>query len=304
MSGRWEEVVKLAFGGKRFRDHALDISALSALSRFQEIVAETAKSIWRAANPNRERIPRGFEERVRLCLRRIDSGSAVAPLEVYVEEPEEQGLFELEPTEVIEAIDLARRVYRAVENDEPLPDSFPKALVDEYKRLGQGLADDESIEVIVERKEPARVTDKSRSRLASFKESVHESQVNVAGEVKEADVHRKQFHVWVNDNTSIKVEFTLEQEDKVTSALKEHRTRRLQVKGRGEFSPEGKLQRITQVEELELRPIREVLYDATARPIEDIFSELASEVPEEDWKKLPPDLTDNLDHYLYGTPKQ
>ncbi len=34
------------------------------------------------------------------------------------------------------------------------------------------------------------------------------------------------------------------------------------------------------------------------------FQELAREVPAEEWAKLPADLTDNLDHYLYGTPKK
>ncbi len=54
MAGKWKEVVKLSFKGERFRDHALDLQALSELSQFQKMVAETAKTLWRAANPNRE----------------------------------------------------------------------------------------------------------------------------------------------------------------------------------------------------------------------------------------------------------
>jgi hypothetical protein len=34
------------------------------------------------------------------------------------------------------------------------------------------------------------------------------------------------------------------------------------------------------------------------------FQELAKQVPKEEWDKLPADLLDNLDHYLYGTPKK
>ena len=34
------------------------------------------------------------------------------------------------------------------------------------------------------------------------------------------------------------------------------------------------------------------------------FQELAREVPQEEWDKLPKDLLDNLDHYLYGWPKK
>jgi hypothetical protein len=45
-------------------------------------------------------------------------------------------------------------------------------------------------------------------------------------------------------------------------------------------------------------------YDRSAHPIEDWLRELAKEIPQEEWDKLPDDLNDNLDHYLYGTPKQ
>lgn len=36
------------------------------------------------------------------------------------------------------------------------------------------------------------------------------------------------------------------------------------------------------------------------RSIEDVFAELAKEVPDAEWAKLPADLTDNLDDHLYG----
>lgn len=33
------------------------------------------------------------------------------------------------------------------------------------------------------------------------------------------------------------------------------------------------------------------------------IAEIAREVPEEEWAKVPPDLAENLEHYLYGHPK-
>jgi len=42
-------------------------------------------------------------------------------------------------------------------------------------------------------------------------------------------------------------------------------------------------------------------YDQSARPIEELLNELAKEVPQEEWDRLPSDLNDNLDHYLYGS---
>jgi hypothetical protein len=307
MSGQWKEVVRLAFKGKRYRDHALDLSALAELSQFQKMVAETAKALWRAANPDRERLPRRFEERTRLCLRKIEEGSAVAPLEVYIEEPEAPGLFEpepTEPTEIKDAISLVQRVYRAVERDEPLPENFPKALVSEYQPWGQGLLEDEAIEVITADQEPARVTQVSRTHLAAFVETTYEGHVDVTGEVLEADVRQRRFQVWPDERTSVQVTFSPEQESSVTDALKEHRTLRLQVVGAGEFSAQGKPLRIIRVERLQIQPVGEPAYDSTARPIEDILVDLAREIPQKNWDRLPSNLTDNLDHYLYGTPEK
>jgi hypothetical protein len=48
----------------------------------------------------------------------------------------------------------------------------------------------------------------------------------------------------------------------------------------------------------------ETHYDRSAHSIEDLLRGLVKEIPQEEWDKLPDDLNDDLDHYLYGTPKQ
>ena len=303
MGGKWKEVIRISFKGKRFHDHAFDLTALTELIQFQKMVAETAKSLWRDSNPDRERLPKHFEERTRLCLRRIEEGSAVAPLEVYISEPDQFHLFEPEPVEIKEAIAVARQVFRSIEKDEPLPSKFPKALVPEYAKLGQGLEEDETIELVDDDGEPVRVTPQMRSRWTIFKESSHENYIDVTGEVLEADLRQGRCQVWIDDKTGIAVPFSSDQEEQITDALKGHRTHRLQIKGKGAFSSQGKPLRIDEVEELKIQPIGEPVYDSSARPIEDILAELASEIPIEEWKKLPTDLTDNLDRYLYGRPK-
>jgi hypothetical protein len=44
-------------------------------------------------------------------------------------------------------------------------------------------------------------------------------------------------------------------------------------------------------------------FDATAKPIWEIFDEIAEDLPQEEIEKLPPDAAEQLDHYLYGAPK-
>jgi hypothetical protein len=40
------------------------------------------------------------------------------------------------------------------------------------------------------------------------------------------------------------------------------------------------------------------------RSIEEKIAAIMADVPEEEWAKLPPDFSDQLDHYSYGTPKR
>jgi hypothetical protein len=199
-------------------------------------------------------------------LRRIEDGSATAPLEVYIEEEQDQPtLWEPEPTEINDAVKLAHEVFEALGADAPLPERFPRALLQEYAK--------------------------------------YEDRVEISGEVFEADVKKGRFQLWSGEDTAVSVAFTSEQEDQVTTALKEHKTARMYVKGLGEYSPQGKLLRVLQVDKLRLTT-SERHYDKSARPIEDLLKELAREIPQEEWDKLPSDLNDNLDHYLYGVPKQ
>jgi hypothetical protein len=304
MAGQWKEVVRLRFKGDRFRDHALDLGALSELSQFQKIIAETSKALWRGANPDRERLPRNFEERTRLCLRRIEDGSATAPLEVYIEEEPQAAMWESEPHEISEAIDLAHEVFEAVERDSPLPERFPKELLAQYADWGKSLAEDEEVEIQRSGKQPTRFTHRTRVLLSDFCDVPKTDFVDVTGEVLEADVKQRRFQLWIDAKSHISVTFSESQEVEVTTALRDHKSVRARVKGHAEMSPQGKLLRVTEIEELVFGPVGEALYDTSAPSIEEVLAGLAREVPQVEWDRLPSDLTDNLDHYIYGTPKR
>lgn len=304
MDSSWKEVIRLTFKGDRFRDHALDLSALSELSQFQKIVAETAKALWRAANPDRERLPKHFEQRARLCLRRIEDGSAIAPLEIEINGSEQDEFWEPEPKEVEDAINLAYEVFDAVERKHQLPERFPKSLVNEYVKWGQSLADDEEVQLAPLNKRATSITSNTRKRLATFAEAPYEDVTDVTGEVKAADVHQQRFQLWLDDQKTVIVSFTPEQEEKVTTALRDHKTVRMRVQGRGRYTPEGQLQRVETVDSLEFSAATPQVYDNSAPSIEQELMSLALQISPDDWRQLPDDLTDDLDHYLYGTPKR
>jgi hypothetical protein len=304
MASKWLEVIKVTFVGVRFQDRALDVDALAELSQFQRIVAETAKDLWRANNPNRQRLPRHFEDRTRLCLRRIEQGSAVAPLEVCVQDPEQPELWDKEPAEIKEAIDIAYETFAASAKQSPLPDRLPKHLVSEYAKLGQALRKGEAMELAPPHKKSLRVTHDNLESLSKFVEAPYHDTVTICGEVLAADVRQMQFRIWINDQACVCAPFIEDQEETVTTALKEHKSVRVKVNGTGEFSADGVLQRIAILDSLDIVPPPQMTFDFGAPPIEEILTQIGQEVPESEWAKLPDDLTSNLDHYIYGTPKK
>jgi hypothetical protein len=167
------------------------------------------------------------------------------------------------------------------------------------------LGADEVIEFAPPNKtKPARVSTEHRQRLEAYAETSYEDVVDTEGEVFEADVHQRRFQLWKDNQNTVTVSFSEEQEEKVTTALKEHRSLRLRVAGRGEYSPDGRLLKIMHVQSLDIVRTQVPEYHSEVPPIEDVLSSIASEVPQEEWDKLPPDLTDDLDHYLYGTPRR
>jgi hypothetical protein len=194
-------------------------------------------------------------------------------------------------------------VFEAIERNEALPDRFPKRLVSEYTKWGQSLAADEAVEFTPSKKtKPARVSVEHRERLETYAEMPYQDVVDVKGEVFEADVRQKRFQLWKGNQNAVTVSFTEQQEDMVTTALKEHRSLRLRVIGRGEYLPDGQLAKIVEVQSLSIVQSEVSEYDAGSPPIKEVLSSIASEVPQEEWDSLPPDLTDDLDRYLYGTP--
>lgn len=60
------------------------------------------------------------------------------------------------------------------------------------------------------------------------------------------------------------------------------------------------------VETLEHRGVRagRESYGAEAKTILEEIEQLSNLAPPEEWDKVPSDLSENIDHYLYGAPKK
>ena len=69
---------------------------------------------------------------------------------------------------------------------------------------------------------------------------------------------------------------------------------------------------VAQIPDFSGQKLRVLVYPATGnsaevhetRPIAEVLAEIAAALPATELAKLPSDFTDQLDHYIYGTPKQ
>jgi hypothetical protein len=52
-----------------------------------------------------------------------------------------------------------------------------------------------------------------------------------------------------------------------------------------------------------LPPDASINLDTNAPTIEEKLRAIVADVPQEEWDRLPADLSEHLDHYIYGTPK-
>jgi hypothetical protein len=68
--------------------------------------------------------------------------------------------------------------------------------------------------------------------------------------------------------------------------------------------PPEKQQRVLSMVEEMLSEKESAQASVAARPLWEVAEEISSQVPLEEWEKLPADGAEQHDHYLYGSPKR
>jgi hypothetical protein len=307
MSDEIRDVTTITFAGPRFEDAGLEIDVLPELIAYRKLLIETAKELWRNENPVRQRLPKGFEESIRLKFYSIEAGSTAIPIKRVV--PHDDTLLFTPPArvdEIDEAAQLIDDTIAAVSDDQPIPDRMPKTALALLAALGETLRKGEAIRTRSARSlKAAEFTCDTRTRVERLIEAVYEDHVEIVGEVRSADVDQRNFAIRDASGVKIPAKFRPEQEAEITDALHEHASCRIAIVGAGEFSArDGSLRRILRVDEVSRRdalPGEREKYDDSAPPLWQSIIDIGASLPPEEWDRVPPDLAANLDHYLYGS---
>src|SRR6266496_4893428 len=117
------QLVTHTFKGKRFEDHGLDLDVLPDLYAYKELLVATAKELWKRHHPDRQRLPKNFEDSLCLKFTQLQEGTVAVPILREVEVPDQPGLFPVnQPDELDQAVELVAEAVRAADADQPLPE--------------------------------------------------------------------------------------------------------------------------------------------------------------------------------------
>jgi len=301
MSNQYE-LTTLTFVGSDFDDHGLELGFLSDLAAYKQLVVETTKSLWRAEHPDRERLPRGFEEGIKLKFFEIQPGSTVLAIQrvFEVEDGDTVNMAFPEGDPVNDAAILLEEAIEAVSEERVLPDRFPPNVIPFFDAFGKSLRDDARIELRSPRRTVRSVyTPQTRQRLTEWSDRYYEDRVDITGEVRLADLEGCNFLLRLDAATKATGKFAPEQEAVVTEALYEHTSRRLRVIGVGRFDQAtGRLDRLVRVDSLEFAPSETPAYDVNAGSVWDQILDIGNAIPDDARSSLPTDLAANVEEYL------
>jgi hypothetical protein len=245
--------VTLIFRGKRFQEAAMPLEALPELAAYRELVVAVAKVLFQEGNPERQRLPKGFEAGFRLVLDRIEPGSTV-PIVSRVSAGAATPMLFLTPTApdwFDNARDVVERGIAAASKGKSLPAELSNEILARFNAFGRTLGDDESIVVAQPGKREGAVYDRAvRRRLVLQAQATYEDEVNLLGEVRAADKDAEGFALRTSDGRKLDVHapplfFPLALRSLGESAL-------VRVRGTGLYDADATLLKVTMASDVSL----------------------------------------------------
>jgi hypothetical protein len=198
-----EPFVTHVLKGARFEGHSLPLTVLPDLTAYRDLVLEVARVLFFRDNPDRQRVPKGFEDDFELVLRGIREGSAVVPLERRPKPAPAQLTLVARPPDYFEkSRDIVNQTIDAINNGTPAPAGFPLEAVRCFNNFGRTLRSDESIEILAPGSgRGVTYNKKVRRRLVLLREGTYEDAVEITGRVVQYDTQRRTFGILVGEQS-------------------------------------------------------------------------------------------------------
>lgn len=299
---------EIRFTGGRFDETAgwLDLGVVGELQRYHQIIVAVASENWRQAHDGRERLPTGFTSSFSLGIAgQIEAGSCSLAIVRHLPDSKQLPMDDYFDN----AAQIIDETLLAVRNGAPFPPGMTTSVLPMFGKWCQSLREDESIILGTHNGHSPAFNAIIRARLVARipGNQPYFDDVDLTGEVRAADLSNQaggSFRIRLDNGVSIPGVFTDAQEASITAALRDHSEVRLRITGQGRFAPSGQLQRIRHVDNHEIIPTGQTLFDEAAPSILDIFDAIHRSMPEGAFDDLPTDGGRNYKHYLYSWPKE
>jgi len=217
------------FNGVRFDGGRLDLESIQELVAYKRVIVDTAKWLFLEDNPDRARVPKGFERSFSLALTQVEDGSARAEL-LRVEDPEQLAFsghghddyFELARTRINKVIEDASNGTELKE--------VPIPLLQILVQLGTTLGPEESLEFMRRGADNGPRYDRRVRRKISLEiTEQYEEQLEEFGVIVGVDLERGTFSARLAGGRRWEGTFRTEDRDNLTQALDKKGYCRLQA---------------------------------------------------------------------------
>ena len=251
------EFLRPRLRGARFADGEIPLQVLADLTALREMILEVAKWRYISENPSRQRVPRGFADRIDLKLTGLGDGSAVPIISITTTDRSLEGtgmpyqeFFELARDDIASVIATESGIYQ-IPNGKPLPNQF----LAYFNRIGRSLRDGESLEFPMPNGSgPARLTRESRMRLLQRSTITELAQeVTLRGVVPEADHIRMTFELQQIHGGKTVCPMPEQHHETIIAAFQGYRDNtKILVQGIGRYDRQNRLSSLESVEQVTL----------------------------------------------------
>ena len=243
--------------GARFAESQIPLQVLSDLTALREMLIDVAKWRYLSENPDRQRAPRGFANKIDLKLAGIGDGSAVPIINLTTDEPVMPGI-PLPHQHFLEQArdDIAMAVATEAGNGHvPNHAHLPTRFLAYFNRIGRSLREGETLELPrANGSPPALLTTETRQRLLQ-RSTVREitRELTLRGTVPEADHERMTFELQQVNGGRVAGSIPEEHYDVIIEAFNGYPNGvKILVNGIGRYDRQGHLSGLDSIDQVTL----------------------------------------------------
>ena len=290
------DVARLRFSGDIYDEGAFDANAMRVVIAFQQVLIKLSRAIYSSRHGQPDGISNLLDAR-RLVVKHIEEGSTIIPIQM-IEEPGNLD-FAYIPEQLSQATTLMYETYDAADKGRILPSTLPVDLIPRMASIVTHLRAGSKLEFSPPGVDLKPITSKACESLLSWADLSYEDKTSVIGEVFEVNVKNRTCRLFdIENKLNVTVQYEHTFEEQVTTALKDHRNELLSMEGVGEFNDKGRLLKIRDISNIELKSGDLPSSNRAHESIVEYIERIIGDIPNDAWDAVPRDLAENHDKYI------